>query len=153
MRIRLEPNDDYLHAVEAEGNFSESRYYNFHDPASGVGGWMRIGNRPNEGYAEVSVCIFLPDGRVGFVHKRPALDRHESHDSGGLRFDVVKPFEEHAVAYEGDVCLLDRPRSMSDPKAAFAASPRVACRFSLRLSAVGRPRGGEEESDNGDGGV
>ena len=51
-------------------NYNESRYYNFFDPRPSYGrsvagcGW---GNRPNEGYAEMTVCLYLPDGRVG-VH-------------------------------------------------------------------------------------
>ncbi len=63
VRMRLEPQDDYLHAVEAASNFNESRYYNFFDPGAGMGGWVRMGNRPNEGYAEMTVCLYLPDGR------------------------------------------------------------------------------------------
>ncbi len=42
--------------------------------AVGVGGWFRIGNRPNEGHAEMSACVYLPDGRVAF-DVRPSVDR------------------------------------------------------------------------------
>jgi len=42
-----------------------------------MGGWVRMGNRPNEGYAEVTVCLYLPDGRVAFNYKRPKIDGHE----------------------------------------------------------------------------
>ena len=78
VRMRLEPQDDYLHAVEAASNFNESRYYNFFDPGAGMGGWVRMGNRPNEGYAEMTVCLYLPDGRVAFNYKRPQIDGHDS---------------------------------------------------------------------------
>jgi hypothetical protein len=40
-----------------------------------AGGWFRIGNRPNENYAEVSVCVYLPDGRVGFTFARADISR------------------------------------------------------------------------------
>ena len=93
VRMRLEPQDDYLHAVEAASNFNESRYYNFFDPGVGMGGWVRMGNRPNEGYAEMTVCLYLPDGRVAFNYKRPQIDGHEAHDAGGLRFEVIAPYE------------------------------------------------------------
>ena len=64
MRLRLDPEDDHLHAVEDASNFNESRYYNLFDPAAGIGGWVRMGNRPNEGYAEMTVCLYLrPTGR------------------------------------------------------------------------------------------
>ena len=73
VRMRLEPQDDYLHAVEEASNFNESRYYNFFDPGAGMGGWVRMGNRPNEGYAEMTVCLYLPDGRVGVHVQAPAV--------------------------------------------------------------------------------
>jgi hypothetical protein len=108
VRMRREPQDDYLHTVEAASNFNESRYYNFFDPGAGssgrgMGGWVRMGNRPNEGYAEMTVCLYLPDGRVAFNYKRPKIDGHEAHDAGGLRFEVVAPYEEHRVTYDGKV--------------------------------------------------
>ena len=40
MRMRLEPQDDYLHAVETASNFNESRYYNWFDGEAGFGGWV-----------------------------------------------------------------------------------------------------------------
>ena len=42
-------------------------------PGAEVGGWFRCGNRANEGYAEMTVCLYLPDGRVAFMFKRPEI--------------------------------------------------------------------------------
>jgi hypothetical protein len=150
MRLRLDAQDDLLHAPDIDVNFNESRYYNFFDMPTGLGGWMRMGNRPNQGYAEMTVCLYLPDGRVGFTFKRPRIDGHTAHDAGGLRFQVVEPFTEHHVTYEGKVCVLDRPREMADPKAAFSSNPHEAARLDLRVTAVGRPYGGEPEYDEGE---
>ena len=74
VRMRLEPQDDYLHAVETASNFNESRYYNWFDPGVGMGGWVRMGNRPNEGYAEMTVCL-LPARRPGRVQLQAPADR------------------------------------------------------------------------------
>ncbi len=41
--------DDYTHVVGPEHNFNESMYFEFHDPATGLGGFLRLANRPNEG--------------------------------------------------------------------------------------------------------
>ena len=82
-----------------------------------------MGNRPNEGYAEMTVCLYLPDGRVGFMFKRPQIDGHEAHDAGGLRFEVVAPYEEHHVTYDGKVCVLANPREMADPGARVQRQP------------------------------
>ena len=102
--MRREPEDDLFHAPDDDQNYNESRYYNFYDPGAspdgGLGGWIRMGNRPNEGYAEMTVCLYLPDGRVGFMFKRPHIEGHVAHDAGGLKFDVVTPYEEHHVTYE-----------------------------------------------------
>ena len=67
VRFRLAPEDEYTHPIEAEKNFNESMYINIFDPSSRLGGWFRVGNRPNEGYAEMTCCLYLPDGRVGFM--------------------------------------------------------------------------------------
>ena len=61
-KVRLEPQDEYTHTPDAAANYNESLYFNMFDPAQKVGGWFRIGNRPNEGYAEISVCPCLADG-------------------------------------------------------------------------------------------
>ena len=54
----------------------------------------------------MTVCLYLPDGRVGFMFKRPHIDGHDAHDAGGLRFEVVEPYVEHRVTYDGEVCVL-----------------------------------------------
>ena len=54
MRLRLRPEDDLMHPLEEARNFNESAYYNFSDRESGLGGWVRLGNRANEGYAEMT---------------------------------------------------------------------------------------------------
>lgn len=150
MRMRLEPVDDHLHAVDSDPNYNESRYYNFSDRPTGLGGWVRMGNRPNEGYAEMTVCLYLPDGSVGFMFRRPRIDGNEAHDAGGLRFEVVAPYQQHRVRYDGPVCVLARPRDMADPSTAFAANPHEACRLDLQLTALARPTGGEPEWEAGE---
>jgi hypothetical protein len=150
MRIRLDPEDDYLHPVEEASNFNESRYYNWFDLDVQMGGWVRMGNRPNEGYAEMTVCLYLPDGRVGFMFKRPHIEGHTAHDAGGLRFEVVAPYEKHRITYEGKVCVLTEPREMADPRTAFENNPFEPCQIGLALEAVGKPWGGEPEWEEGE---
>jgi hypothetical protein len=150
MRVRLQPDDDYMHALEDATNFNESAYYNFHDRDCGLGGWVRLGNRPNEGYAEMTTCLYLPDGRVAFWFARPRISSNESHDAGGLRFEVVQPFEEHRVTYDGWVVVLDDPAAMEDPRAAFTENPRVPCRVEQVHRGIAAPWGGEPEPEEGE---
>jgi hypothetical protein len=147
MHMRLTEQDDYLHPVEAASNYNESRYYNFFDPGPGLGGWVRLGNRPNEGYAEMSVCLYLPDGRVAFMYDRPSIDGNDAHDAGGLRFEVAEPFVEHRVDYDGKLVVLAEPRDMEDPRAAFTSNPTVGCRLELTHRALAPVWGGEPEAD------
>jgi hypothetical protein len=150
MRLRLQPEDDFMHPREEATNFNESAYYNFHDRSCGLGGWMRLGNRPNEGYAEMTTCLYLPDGRVAFWFARPRITTNDAHDAGGLRFEVVRPFEEHRVTYDGPAVVLDDPAAMEDPKRAFTESPRVPCRVDQVHRALAEPWGGEPEPESGE---
>jgi hypothetical protein len=148
MRVRLEPSDEYLHELGPESNFNESMYVNLFDPVHQLGGWFRIGNRANEGYAEMSVCLYLPDGRVGFMFKRPAITNNDAFDAGGLTWTMVTPFEELRVDYAGKVVLLTEPTEMTDPRSAFTNNPFEACEVHLTFTGQGRASmfGGEPDT-------
>src|SRR5437867_3535964 len=113
MRIRLDPADEYMHALEDAQTFNESMYFNVYDPKVDVGAWFRLGNRANEGYAEMTTCIYLPaggsgvspdktggsgvspdktggsgvspdkKGSVAFMYARPHIESNEAFDAGG----------------------------------------------------------------------
>ena len=51
LKVRLDPADEYPHPPGDAKNYNESMYFNVFDPAKMIGGWFRIGNRPNERYA------------------------------------------------------------------------------------------------------
>ena len=92
-KLRLEPQDEYTHTPDAASNYNESMYFNVFDPDRKVGGWFRLGNRPNEGYAEMSVCLYLPDGRVAFMYGRPKIADNKAMNAGGMKIEVVEPFK------------------------------------------------------------
>ena len=150
VKMRRLPEDDYMHEPETASNFNESRYYNWFDHQAGTGGWVRMGNRVNEGYAELTVCLYLPDGSVGFMFKRPKIETNAEHNAGGLRFEVLKPYEEHRLTYDGKVCLLTEPREMAEPREAFTQNPHVPCAIDLHLTNVGPAQGGEPEWEEGE---
>ncbi|MCU0267468.1 MAG: hypothetical protein MUF83_02360 [Acidimicrobiales bacterium] len=148
MRVRLEPQDEYLHPLGPESTFNESMYFNVYDPTVGLGAFFRVGNRANEGYAEMTVCVYLPDGRVAFLFQRPEIAHNDAFDAAGLRFDVVEPFEELTVRYEGRVVLLDDPLEMADPRRAFTENPYESCSASLTYTRVSDMFGGEPEESH-----
>ncbi len=108
MKLRLEPSDEYLHELGPEPTFNESMYFNLFDAQSQLGAWFRIGNRANERYAEMSVCLYLPDGRVGFMFKRPEIADNAAFNAGGMRISCSEPFERLMVNFSGKVVLPTR---------------------------------------------
>ena len=89
-------------------NYNESMYFNVFDHSKKMGGWFRLGNRPNEGYAEMTCCIYLPDGRIGFMFGRPEISTNEVFDAGGMKFEVLEPFKTLRVRYSGKILLLEK---------------------------------------------
>jgi hypothetical protein len=143
MQIVLLDADDLMHRNTGEPNFNESAYYNFYDPACRLGGFLRIGNRPNEGYAEMTVCLYLPDGRVAFMFGRPPISGNERLAAGGLAFEVRAPMRVQTLRYDGACVLLARPLDLLDPKAAFTGNPHAPVELALRYEAVSPAWGGE----------
>jgi hypothetical protein len=137
-----------MHEVGPEENFQESMYFNVYDPAAGVGGFFRLGNRPNEGTGEMTCCVYFPPGdgpRVGFMFKRPDVHSNDAFDAGGMKFRVDEPFERLCLDYEGKVVLLDDPLEMADPKAAFTGNPYDECAVHLEYRGLSAMVGGEPD--------
>jgi hypothetical protein len=145
MGVRLEPQDEYMHELGPEPTFNESMYFNVFDPEQGIGGFVRLGNRANEGHAEMTVCLYLPDGRVGFMFKRAEISDNDAFDAGGARFEVVTPFEALRVSYQGKVVLLDDPLQMADPKKAFTENPYEPAEVRLDYRGLSAMFGGEPD--------
>jgi hypothetical protein len=141
--------DDFTHTLGPEPNFNESMYFNFFDPDQSIGGFVRLGNRANEGQAEMTVCIYLQDGRVLFAFKRAEISHNDAFDAGGLRFEVVEPSEKLRTVYSGGVIELDNPKDLSDPSRAFRNSPKRRISLDLVHQACGPMYGdskGKKES-------
>lgn len=149
LKLRLDPQDEYTHTPDAAVNYNESMYFNMFDPEQKIGGWFRIGNRPNEHYAETTVCLYLPDGRVGFMFGRPKIENNDAMNAGGLTIDVVEPFKKLKVAYEGKVLVLDKPFDMANPSQAYKDHPTLPCSVSLNYEGVSPMFGGETVKEDG----
>src|ERR1039458_10288822 len=104
-----------MHELGPEPNFNASMSLNGYDPETRLGAFFRLGNRANEGTGEMTICLYLPDGRVAFMFSRPRVTTNEAFDAAGMRFEVVKPFAELQVSYEGSVVLLADPLETANP--------------------------------------
>lgn len=148
-RIRLEPQDEYTHTPDAATNYNESMYFNMFDPAKKIGGWFRIGNRPNEGYAEMTTCLYLPDGRVAFMYAKPKISDNKQLNAGGMKIEVVEPFKRLRVTYDGKAVVLSRPNDMAEPSKAFRDNPTMPCKVELDYEGVSPMFGGETVKADG----
>ena len=148
-KLRLEPQDEYTHTPDAASNYNESMYFNVFDPKAKIGGWFRLGNRPNEGHAEMTTCLYLPDGRVAFMYGRPKIADNKAMKAGGMHIEVVEPFKKLKVSYDGKALVLARPFEMAEPSKAFRENPQVDCRVELDYEGVSPMYGGETVRDDG----
>lgn len=133
----IQAKDEFTHPLGSEPNFNESMYFNFFDNARATGGFLRIGNRANEGYAEVTLCLYLPTGEVLFSYKRPEIADNDAFDAGGMQFEALEPLVRHRTVYEGSAVYLEDPHQMADPGQAFRQNPNRRVAIDLVHEATG----------------
>jgi hypothetical protein len=146
--MTIEPNDEYMHENTGEGNFNESMYFNFYDRSARTGGFARIGNRPNERYAEMTLALYQPDGTALFMYKRPEIPDNSKFGAGGMTFGVVEPFKHLTVSYEGHAVYLERPLDLEDPRRAFTSNPYRQVSLCLDYHGLSPIYGGVNEAEN-----
>lgn len=143
----MRPEDELMHQLDGSSNFNESVYTNGFDTASPVGGWMRLGNRVNEGYAELSVCLYLPDGRIACQFQRPAITSNDRFDAGGLSYSVIEPFKKVSMRFAGDLTIVDDPEALREPQMLFTSGPRLPGEVAWVHEAESPIHGGEPVDD------
>lgn len=144
----MRPEHELMHQPDASANFNESVYTNGFDMASPVGGWMRLGNRVNEGHAELSVCLYLPDGRIACQFQRPKIADNTKFDAGGLTYTVHDPLKKVSMRFEGDLLIVDDPEKLREPQELFASGPRLPGKVEWTLEASSPVHGGEPANDS-----
>ncbi|MCB1645689.1 MAG: hypothetical protein KDI36_09560 [Pseudomonadales bacterium] len=145
----IQPEDDYTHLLGPEENFNESVYFNFFDKHSNRGGFIRIGNRANEGYAEMTVIVYNDDGSALFNYKKPEISSNDGWNAGGAAVEVVVPGQHIITTYEGSALYMADPRDMKDPGKAFKGNPFKAIRLVLNHYGVGPMYGHVGEPGDG----
>jgi hypothetical protein len=146
----VKPEDDFTHPLGPEENFNESVYFNFFDREHERGGFIRMGNRANEKYAEMTVIIYNSDGSVFFNYKKPEIDNNDEWNAGGARVEVLKPGETIRTVYDGSALHMADPRDMKEPGKAFKSNPFKKINLDLVHHGVGPMYGhvGEEGDGN-----
>ena len=60
----MNPLDERMHPIGAEGAWSESYYFNFVDPESRIAVFTRVGFRPGDGWADGLRGVYVGGDRV-----------------------------------------------------------------------------------------
>lgn len=139
----MSAQDEDVHLPSTDTNFNESVYTNGFDPVTRIGGWMRLGNRVHEGYAELSVCFYLPDGRIACQFQRPPIETNDGFAAGGMSYRVAEPLQAVGMSYAGEIFVLDDPDLLRDPKRLYAEAPRLPCEIEFELTGLSSIHGGE----------
>lgn len=134
--------DEFMHQPTSELHFNESVYTNGFDSQTGVGGWMRLGNRVNEGYAELSICLYLPDGRIACQFQRPNIDNNDRFSAAGLSYTVKQPLNEVEMTYDGELLILNDPDLLRSPRSMAEQATRVPGAVHFSHTAASPVRGG-----------
>jgi hypothetical protein len=137
-----------MHPPSDDSSFNESMFFNFFDDARQLGGFVRIGNRVNEGHAEVTFCVFLPSGELLMQWGKPAIRTNDEFNAAGMTIRVIEAGTRLAVRYDGDVVRIANPDDMRDPGKAMRGNPTCAVRLDLDITATG-PMIGDREGRPG----
>lgn len=143
----LSVNDELMHQPSESKNFNESVYVNGFEPKRRFGGWMRMGNRVNEGHAEAQVCLYLPDGRIACQFQRPDIAHNNSFAAGGMRYEVHEPLRQVSMSFAGEFMVLDDPNLLRNPKRLFTEAERLPGKASFELTGVSPVHGGTPASE------
>jgi hypothetical protein len=128
--------DEYMHEPTDHPQFNESAYYNFVDGESGFAVLIRMGNRVNEGHAEVTVLLYLPGEKAAIRFDRAEISSNDKFEAAGLKFEVIEPLKKIKVTFDGTSYLLDKGTDLADPKKAFTTSPVVPVKLELHYDNV-----------------
>jgi hypothetical protein len=124
--------DEALHEPAGQPLYNESVYFNFvaGDEDGLLGGILRIGLRPQDGYRELSLNLPLGDGSTVFLYQREDLDPSGFEVGSprwrcaGMRLEATEPTRRWKLGYEGT-----RPRRVRDA-ARFGEEPGATLKSS-----------------------
>jgi hypothetical protein len=136
MGTGLQPEDEFLHRGPDGSDGSDCLAFTFYDIPVRLGALFRLDSRPGQGYTQLTACLYLPDGRAAFVSERSGLGRESNFDGGGLRVEVVRPYQELHVSYDGKLMVLDDPAAMLHPDRQPAGHPHVDAEVHLTYTGI-----------------
>ncbi|GAA2797407.1 phosphotransferase [Mycolicibacterium pallens] len=111
-----DPADEGAHQPGDEPLWNESWYWDFADPAQGVGGWLRLGLVPNQNVAWINALVCGPDmptvALVDFEAPLPADPAVARADGAELRHGAITPLQTYRVEARGTAQEYDDPSAL-----------------------------------------
>ncbi|AKK27751.1 phosphotransferase [Mycobacterium sp. EPa45] len=111
-----DPADEGAHQPGDEPLWNESWYWDFADPAQGVGGWLRLGLVPNQNVAWINALVCGPDmptvALVDFQAPLPADPGVAQADGAELRHGAITPLQTYRVEARGSAQEYDDPSAL-----------------------------------------
>ena len=99
-------NHEQMHPTGDEPAWSESYYFNFVDPTTGLGMFTRMGFRPGDGWADALHVVYLQGSRIAFTYGRRDIgktltDYDNDLSVGHLKIDCLAPHDKWTISYDG----------------------------------------------------
>ncbi len=116
--VALQPEaaDESAHTPTDEPLWSESWYWDFVDPAQGVGGWLRLGLIPNEGKAWLQALLCGPDmptiAILDFAAPLPGDPSVLTTDAYEFTHAATTPLQRYTVTVRGQGQAFDDPSAL-----------------------------------------
>ncbi|SBS70265.1 Aminoglycoside phosphotransferase [uncultured Mycobacterium sp.] len=111
-----DPVEEAAHKPGDEPLWNESWYWDFADPAQGVGGWIRLGLVPNQNVAWINALVCGPDmptvALVNFEAPLPADPAVAQADGAELRHGAITPLQTYRVEVRGTAQEYDDPSAL-----------------------------------------
>jgi hypothetical protein len=150
---KLSASDEDMHEPTVDPDFNESAVFHFVGSTDQPTMLMRIGNRVNQGFAEVTVLGMMPGGRAFMHFDRAPLADNSGFAASGLRFEVVEPLATWRVRFDGEVRTMKKSSELEDPRTVFSTNPTMPLHLDLVYTDVSRMYGyGSAHGGSGFGG-
>jgi hypothetical protein len=136
MAVGLRAEDELLHVGGGDPDLHDCLEFNLYDIHGRLGAFFSLTGWPGRGYTTMTACLYLPDGRAAFLSERSGMGALARFDAGGLRVEVIRPFHEVQVSFDGKLLLLEDPAAMLHPDRPPTEHPRVDAEVQLTYSAT-----------------
>ncbi|MCV7343983.1 phosphotransferase [Mycolicibacterium rhodesiae] len=114
--LQPDPADEGAHQPGTEPLWNESWYWDFADPAQGIGGWLRLGLVPNQNVAWINALVCGPDmptvALVNFEAPMPSDPLVATADGAELRHGAIIPLQTYRVEVRGTALEYDDPSAL-----------------------------------------